>query len=495
MNVKQVLKKTASEVPEKTAIILGSRRVTYRELNEASNKVANVLIGLGVKKGDHVAILMSYTPEWLINYFGVVKAAGITVILNSMLAAPEVASLLRDSDSETLLTEKKFSQSLNPYLSDIPSLKHLIEVDNNPYVDIIAKSSSISPVIEIEEADETAIIYAPGVLGKQTGIVHTHASLTGVLALLSSGIEQDKKDIVVSPIPFFYLLGLCIVTLNSILCGSTIVIIPRFTPGAILDAVHEERATIICAVPAMYEALAMLDDEILRGYNLSSLRLALTAGAKSSAHLMKLLEERFGLTLCEFYGTSEALAVSFGDIHNRKLGTAGRPVCDIKIIAEDGTEVPQGEIGEAVVKAPWVMKEYYKAPELTAQVVKDGWFHTGDLVRMDEEGYIEYVEKKSFIIVTSAGVKIPPTEVEDVLLKHPRVAEAAYVGVMDEFKGQIPTLFVVPKEGQTITKKEIRDFCRQSLANYKLPHKIELVESLPKTGSGKIDRRRLKEAR
>ncbi|MFB0556944.1 MAG: class I adenylate-forming enzyme family protein [Dehalococcoidia bacterium] len=495
MNVKQVLEKTASEVPEKTAVILGSRRVTYRELNEASNKVANALIGLGVNRGDHVTILMSYTPEWLIHYFGVVKAAGLTVILNSMLTASEVASLLRDSDSEILLTEKKFSQSLNPYLSDIPLLKHLIEVDGNPYVEMIAKSSSILPIIEIEEEDETAIIYVPGVLGKQTGIVHTHSSLTGVLALLSSGIEQDKNDIVVSPIPFFYLLGLCIVTLGSILCGSTIVIIPRFTPGVILDAVHGERATIICCVPAMYEALAMLDDEILRGYDLSSLRLALTAGAKSSAHLMKLLEKRFGLTLCEFYGTSEALAVSFGDIHNRKLGTAGKPVCDIKIIDDSGAEVPQGEIGEAVVKAPWVMKGYYKAPELTAQVLKDGWFYSGDLVRMDEEGYLEYIEKKSFIIVTSAGVKIPPTEVEDVLLTHPSVAEVAYVGVMDELKGQIPTLFVVPKEGQHVTKQEIRSFCRQNLANYKLPHRIEFVESIPKTGSGKIDRKRLKEGK
>jgi len=141
------------------------------------------------------------------------------------------------------------------------------------------------------------------------------------------------------------------------------------------------------------------------------------------------------------------------------------------------------------------MKGYYKAPELTSQVLKDGWFHTGDLVRMDEDGYIEYIEKRSFIIVTSAGVKIPPTEVEDVLLKHPSVAEVAYVGVVDERGGQIPTLFVVPKEGQRVTKQEIRSFCGQSLADFKMPRKIEFVDSIPKTGSGKIDRRRLKETR
>ncbi|MFB0556945.1 MAG: class I adenylate-forming enzyme family protein [Dehalococcoidia bacterium] len=495
MNIKQILEKTAEEVPQKTAIVLGPERVSYQELDERSNRIANALISLGMKKGDHVAILMPCTPEWVFAYFGIVKAGGKTVILNSMLKAPEFDSLLRDSDSRILITEKSFSQMLSSILPDIPLLKHVIEVDSDSYTKMMADSSPASPVVDIKDDDESAIIYTSGVLGKQKGVVHTHTSLMAAATIVAPGLEQKRDDVCISMIPFFYALGLVAVVLPSFMKGSTVVILPRFTPANALETITQEKATMLVGVPAMYNALAMLDGETVKRYNLSSLRVALTAGAKASAHLMETLEEKFGLTLCEIYGTTEALATTFGDIHNRKLGTAGKPVEEIKLIDTDGKEVPQGEIGELVCRSPQVMKKYYKEPELTARVLKDGWFHSGDLVRMDEDGYIDYIEKKSFIIVTSAGVKIPPTEVEDVLLKHPSVAEAAYVGVMDELKGQIPTLFVVPKEGQTITKKGIREFCRQSLANYKLPHKIELVESIPKTGSGKIDRRRLKEGR
>ncbi len=166
-------------------------------------------------------------------------------------------------------------------------------------------------------------------------------------------------------------------------------------------------------------------------------------------------------------------------------------MCELKVLDYDGKEVPRGMIGEAVVRAPWVMKGYYKAPELTAQVIKDGWFYTGDLVRVDEDGYLEYIEKKSSIIVTSGGVKISPMEVEDVLLRYPAVAEAAYVGVIDEYKGQIPTAFIVLKERQSATVEEIRNFCRQSLADFKLPKQIKFMDSMPKTESGQTDHRRL----
>lgn len=493
MNIKQMLEKTASEVPQKTAIVLGSRKVTYGELDEASNRVANALIGLGMKKGDHVAILMSYTPEWLINYFGIVKAGGKTVILNAMLKAPELEPLLRDSDSKILLTEKSFSQMLSSVLPRISLLKHIIEIDGDSYQKMIADSSPISPNVDIKDDDETAIIYTSGVLGKQKGVVHTHTSLMTAVSTISPNLEQVREDVCIGMIPFFYALGLAVVGLTQAAKGSTIVILPRFTPKNLLETIEQTKATMLIGVPAMYNALAMLDEETLKGYDLSSLRVALTAGAKSSAHLMKILEDKFGLNLCELYGTTEALGTTLASIHDRKLSTAGKPIEDVKIIDDNGNEVRQGEVGEIIARSPQVMKGYYKMPDLTDQVIKDGWFHTGDLVRMDEDGYIEYMEKKSFIIVTSAGIKIPPTEVEDVLLRHPSVAEAAYVGVMDEHRGQIPTAFIALKEGQSATAKEIRSFCRQSLATFKLPHKIEFVDSIPKTGSGKIDRRRLKD--
>jgi long-chain acyl-CoA synthetase len=257
--------------------------------------------------------------------------------------------------------------------------------------------------------------------------------------------------------------------------------------------VEKENGSIIFGVPAMYNALAMMRSEVLKEYNLNSLRVAVTAGAKSFPNLMENLEDKFGLSLYEVYGLTEVSAVSISTFNSRKLGTVGKPICRLKILDDSGQKVPRGEIGEAVFNAPWAMKGYYKAPKLTAQVLKDGWFYTGDLVRMDEEGYVEYIEKKSFIIVTSSGLKVGPSEVEFVLLSHPSVAEAVYVGIDDGYGGQIPTAFVVLKEGQSATSEELASLCYHNLADFKLPKRIEFIDSIPKTASGKIDRKKLKE--
>ncbi|MCJ7670260.1 MAG: AMP-binding protein [Dehalococcoidia bacterium] len=493
MNIKQTLEDTASEIPHKEAIILGAQRITYGEMDAASNRVANALLELGMKKGTHVAILMSHSPEWVINYFGVIKGGGVAVLLNTALKAPELDSLLLDSDSEILITEKEFSRMISSVLPHIPLLKHVIEVDADSYTRMVANSSSISPAIDIRDEDEATIIYTSGVLGRQKGVVHTHASLMGTPPIVSAAIQRREKDTIIDPARFSHLFGLCEVLLGSFITGSTIVLIPNFTPRAVLEAVEKEKGSIIFGVPAMYNALAMMRSEVLKEYNLNSLRVAVTAGAKSFPELMENLEDKFGLSLYEVYGLTEVSAVSISTFNSRKLGTVGKPICRLKILDDSGKKVPRGEIGEAVFNAPWAMKGYYKAPKLTAQVLKDGWFYTGDLVRMDEEGYVEYIEKKSFIIVTSSGLKVGPSEVEFVLLSHPSVAEAAYVGIDDGYGGQIPTAFVVLKEGQSATSEELASLCYHNLADFKLPKRIEFIDSIPKTASGKIDRKQLKE--
>jgi long-chain acyl-CoA synthetase len=493
MNIRRTLEDTASEIPHKEAIVLGDRRISYGELDETSNRVANGLLDLGMKKGRHVAILMSHSPEWVINYFGVIKGGGIAVLLNTALKAPELEVLLRDSDSEILITEKRFSQMLSPILPHVPLLKHVIEVDADSYAGMLAKAASVSSAVDLKDEDEATTFYTSGVLGKQKGVVHTHASLMGTPPIVSAGIQRRREDVIIDLVPFSYLFGLFEVLFGSIITGSTVVLIPNFTPRAVLEAVEKEKGTVIFGVPAMYNALAIMRDEILERYDLSSLRLVVTAGAKSFPKLMEALEDKFGLSLYEVYGLTEASAVSISTFESRKLGTVGKPICGLKILDEGGRDVPRGEIGEAVFNAPWIMRGYYKAPELTAQVLKDGWFYTGDLVRMDEEGYLEYIEKKSFIIVTSSGLKIGPSEVEFVLLSHPSVAEAAYVGIDDGYGGQIPTAFVVLKEGKHATAEELSELCCQNLADFKLPKRIEFIDSIPKTSSGKISRKTLKE--
>jgi long-chain acyl-CoA synthetase len=493
MNLKQTLEDTASKFPRKEAIVLNTRKISYRELDEDSNKVANALLRLGMKKGTHVAILMSHSPEWVINFFGVIKGGGVAVLLNTALKAPELDFLLLDSDSEVLITEKELSRVISSVLPHIPLLKHVIEVDGDSYTRMLANSSSKSPTVDLQDDDKAAILYTSGVLGRQKGAVHTHASVMGTPPIISAAIQRKKEDTIISPVRFSHLFGLFEVLFGSIITGSTIVLIPNFTPRAVLEAVEQEKGTIIFGVPAMYNALAMMRNEVLKEYDLSSLRLAVSAGAKSFPKLMETLEDKFNLSLYEVYGLTEISAVSISTFEARKLGTVGKPICRLKVLDDSGKKVRQGEIGEAVFNAPWAMKGYYKAPKLTAQVLKDGWFYTGDLVRMDEEGYVEYIEKKSFIIVTSSGLKVGPSEVEFVLLSHPGVAEAAYVGIDDGYGGQIPTAFVVLKDGQRATAEELANLCYHNLADFKLPKRIEFMDGIPKTASGKIDRKKLKE--
>jgi long-chain acyl-CoA synthetase len=491
MNLKQMLEKTASEVPQQTAIVLGSRKVSYRELDETSNKIANALISLGIKKGDHVAILMSRNPEWVINCFGVLKAGAVGVLLDSGAKAPELEPQLRESDSKVLITEQRFSPTLSSILPNIPLLKQVLEAGTAPYNEMVASSSPTSPSVDIKGEDEAILFYTLGVLGKNKGVVHTHASFMSILPIVVEKFELGRDDVVLGLLPFNYLLGFGLVVLMPIKRGATIAILPHFSSKNILETVEREKATMLIGVPASFNAMAMIDEETMKSYDLSSLREVLSAGAKSSALFMEMLEKKFGLTVCEIYGLTELIIVTIGAVRDRKLGTAGKPLAELRVLDKNGKEVPRGTIGEAVARAPWMMKEYYKSPELTAQVLKDCWFHTGDLVKLDEDGYLEYIEKTSSIIVPSGGVKILPAAVEEVLLRHPAIAETACVGVLDDYKGQIPTAFIVLKQGQSATVDEIRDFCRQSLSEYKVPKQIKFVDSLPKTGSGQIDRKQL----
>ncbi|MDH4367700.1 MAG: AMP-binding protein, partial [Dehalococcoidia bacterium] len=318
-----------------------------------------------------------------------------------------------------------------------------------------------------------------------------HSSFLSILPIVVEKFELERDDVVLGLLPFNYLLGFGLVVLMPIKRGCTIAILPHFSSKSILDTIQREKATMLIGVPASFNAMAMIDEETIKSYDLTSLREVLCAGAKSSAFFLDMLEKKFHLTACEIYGLTELIIVTIGAIRDRKLGTAGKPLAELKVVDKNGKEVPRGSIGEAVARAPWMMREYYKAPQLTAQVLKDGWFRTGDLVKLGEDGYLEFIEKTSSIIVPSGGVKILPAAVEEVLLKHHAVAETACVGVLDDYKGQLPTVFIVLREGQSATPDEIRDFCRQSLSEYKVPKQIKFVDSLPRTESGEIDRKRL----
>jgi len=387
-----------------------------------------------------------------------------------------------------LITEERFLPMLSSVLPNAPLVKQVLEVGTDNYNRMVTSSSPTPPSVDIQGEDEAILFYTLGVLGKNKGVVHTHWSFLSILPIVVEKFELERHDVVLGLLPFNYLLGFGLVVLMPIWRGATIAVLPHFSSKSILDTVEREKASMLIGVPASFNAMAMIDEEMIKSCNLSSLTRVLCAGAKSSAFFLDMLEKKFHLTACEIYGLTELIIVTIGAMRDRKLGTAGKALAELRVLDKNGQEVPRGSVGEAVARAPWMMKKYYKSPELTAQVLKDGWFHTGDLVRLDEDGYLDFIEKTSSIIVPSGGVKILPAAVEEVLLKHPAVAETACVGLLDDYKGQIPTAFIVLQEGQSASVEEIRDFCRRSLSDYKVPKQIKFVDSLPKTESGQIDR-------
>ena len=491
MTLVEMLSRAVVKYPNKPTIVSESGPMTYREFDTLTNRLANMLIGMGVKPGVPVAVLMPPTAEWLIGYFGATKAGARVVILNAMLTPTELGALLVDSDASIVLTESRFAQALAGAAPSGPStLTHVLPLDSEDFRAKLDQVPGGVPAVDMEDTDECAVLYTSGVLGKQKGVVHTHKSLITVAEVGSELMGLQPEWTVMGFIPFFHVLGLE-TAFAALACGSTLVMAPRFTVKGVLETIQRHRVNLVVGVPAMFNGLSMVPEEMLAAMDVGCLEIALTAGAKSSPTLMAALEKKYGLVVTEIYGTTECPIITMGGMKNRKLGTAGQPTLDFKVVDENGAEVPAGTPGQALCRGPQVMSGYYKSPELTAQVIKDDWFYTGDIVVMDDEGYVTYVEKQSFIIVTSSGVKIPPTEVEDVILTHPAVAETAYVGIEQPDGGQLPTLFVVLQEGQEASKQDLRAHCADVVAVYKLPQRIEFLPELPKIASGKINRRAL----
>lgn len=490
MLLHELLELNAREVPQKTAMVSETGRMTYAEFDDRSNRIANMLVAEGVARGDRVAILLPPTIDWPVAYFAALKAGAKAVVVNAMLKPAELFAQLAECRARAVVTDGRFAAGMRQMAPAGAPLPHLLQMEGPEFEAALAAASGSRPDIAMSPDDECTIMYTSGVLGLQKGVVHTHRSLMSVFDVAADKIEDVREDVLFGMIPFYHILGL-VVSFGAFFRGATLVLPRRFAPRAVLETVAAEKVTNIIGVPAMFMALLAVPPDAVKDLDLSSLRMILTAGAKSLPQAMAAFEQRYGAVVNEIYGTTECPIITMGGIRDRKLGTAGVPVLEFKVIDEAGNEVPRGEVGEAVCRGANVMQGYYNEPELTSMVLRDGWFYTGDLVSQDADGYVTYVEKKSFLIVTAAGTKIAPTEVEYVALTHPAVAEAAYVGVKDDAGLQTPTLFVVLKPGQEVSKPDLRAYCAGSVALFKLPQRIEFLPELPKIASGKIDRRAL----
>ena len=500
MNLRQMLEKAVRQYGEKTAIISGDQRLSYAELDEASNKVAHALVEMGVSKGDRVAMLLPNSPEFATIYFGVVKIGGIAVPLDIRYKMDELTSLFDDFQPKVLVSESPALEPVVPALSRFGYIEHVIDLSSEyegrflSYQEIMSGSSARVAEVELEPGDIAHLAYTSGPTIHPRGVMLSHQGLVEEAAISGEGFQQTDKDIVVLfALPMHHAFGLVVVLLTAVFKGSTVIILPGLSIDSLLEIIEREKAAMFMGVPFIY--FLMVDKAEVEGtrHDLSSLRLCGSAGAAMPAEILRRFRQHFGLDAVDFWGMTESSAhVTCQSLDGAgRLGSVGKalPGWELKIVDNNGKELLPNQPGEIIVRGP-IMKGYYNNPQATAEAIKDGWLHTGDIGRVDEGGDLFLIGRSKEVIIVK-GQNVYPSDVEEVLYTHPKVAEAAVVGIPDEVRGETPRAVIRLKTGEVATEQEIKHFCREHMADYKVPRQVGFMGSLPKTAAGKIDKESL----
>jgi long-chain acyl-CoA synthetase len=498
MTLGEMLERSAGQYPDKTALVYKGLRLSYRELNIRANKLARALVALGIKAGeDKVGILLPNCTEFVISMFGVFKSGAAVVPLNILLKGDELAYIINHSDAKIIITGPPYDQLLSLILPKLPQLKEVIslseEGDYLSFSEILEQESGENYKPQIGLEDIAAIYYTSGTTGLPKGAMLTHVNLLTNVVAIGTALNASRKDIPLCCVPMFHALAVTGTVLTPIFGGMTLVILDHFLPQPVLQAIQDEKVTIFVGVPTMYAILANMPH--LDRYDLSSLRLCFCGGAPLTKAIVEKFESKFPAKIYEGYGLSETSPlVSVNPLHKRKIGSIGKVVSRVewKLVDEKGQEVPPGKVGEIIVRGMNVMKGYYKDPEATRKAIRDGWLYTGDMGRMDSEGYVYIVDRKKDMIIVG-GENVYPREIEEVIYTYPGVLEAAVIGIPDPVKGEIPKAFVVPKPGARLDEQKLLAFCREKLAAFKVPRSVEILDELPKTATGKIWKRKLRD--
>ena len=502
MTLGTMLEETAQRFPRKCAVKFQKKKISYRGLNESVNKAAHGLAALGLNKGDRIGILSDNCPEYIMTYFAILKFGGIAVPINSFLTGKEIKYIVDDCGIKVLFTSKKFLRTLQSVLPQMGSLKRVIVI-NDPdqtehmsFEQLLESGSAENIQADISLDDLAVFIYTSGTTGHPKGAMLSHNNLFTNTQDAAETFQVVPKDKFLLFLPMFHSFTFTTCVLLPLIQGSTIILIASVKSlDAIKKAIIFDRVTLFVGVPAVYNILANKPlPKILKYIN--AIRVFVSGSAPLPGPVIGKIEAKFNSALCEGYGLSEASPVVSANppFGKRKPGSVGLPVprVQVKIVDSEMNELPVGEVGELAVKGPNVMQGYYNMPEETAKTIIDDWLLTGDIAKLDEEGYIYIVDRKKEMLLVR-GVNVYPREIEDVLYQHPNIVECAVIGVPDEARGEVPKAFIVVREGETLSEKEVRDHCKQNLAGYKLPKYIEFRPSLPKSATQKIMKRDLRE--
>jgi long-chain acyl-CoA synthetase len=526
LNLSAVLEQHTRRRPDAEAVVCGEKRLTYARLNAWANQIANALAASGIRRGDHVALLCPNLPYFPAVYFGILKAGATVVPLNVLLKPREIAYHLRDSDAKAMFCFQgtaglPMAEAAKAAMAVVPACRTLIVLPapgavegpnppetsevGGPEVIPLARFIGGQPAtfdtVATKPDDTAVILYTSGTTGQPKGAELTHLNMVvnGMVSaeLCAGSHDESGRHATAITLPLFHATAQTAQMIAFLHLGGTLVLLPRFDPAALFAAMTAERITHWIGVPTMYWTLLKhaREQHVDVSRVAATLRLAVSGGAPMPVELMSDFEKAFGVRIIEGYGLSETSPVaSFNHLDRpSKPGTVGQPLfaVDIMIVNDHDEPVDTGQPGEVVIRGHNVMKGYYKQPEATADAMRNGWFHTGDIGTIDAEGYLSIVDRKKDMILRG-GMNVYPRELEEVMLTHPAVSLVAVVGVPDERLGEEVKAFVVKKPGAEVTEDALRAWCQEQFAAYKYPRLIEFRAELPTSATGKILKRELR---
>jgi long-chain acyl-CoA synthetase len=490
VNLAQLLVDAAERDGEHAAVKLDDFETTYDQLNGATAHVAGLLREHGFEPGDRVGVMLPNLPFFPVVYYGVLRAGGVVVPMNVLLKRREVAFYLQDPGAKLLFAWHDFAEAAEGGAEEAGA--ECLLVDPEKFIGQVGSAEPVGDVADTAADDTAVILYTSGTTGQPKGAELTHANLTRNAQVSEALFGMGEKAVVLGALPLFHSFGQTC-GLNATVCGGgTLTLIPRFDPAKALEIIQRDKVNVFQGVPTMYGA--MLHHPERDQFDTSSLELCASGGSAMPVELMRGFEEAFGCKILEGYGLSESSPVaSFNHAdQERKPGSIGTPVegVEMKVVDDDGNEVEQGEVGEIVIKGHNVMKGYWNKPDASAETIRAGWLHTGDMANVDEDGYFFIVDRKKDMIIRG-GYNVYPREIEEILYEHPAVREAAVLGVPHDEYGEEVGAAVALKDGEEVSAEDLRAFVKEQVAAYKYPREIWFVDDLPKGPTGKILKREI----
>jgi long-chain acyl-CoA synthetase len=486
---------------ERVSILYEGREITNMQMLRDSRKLSSALKALGVKRGDRVILQMPNCPEVLQGFGAAWRIGAAIVPINWLVGEEETAFIYQDSGAEVVISSSVFLPKIEAVRRTSPGIKQVILIEKEvpagylSYPDLISKYSESEEIEETADDDLAALIYTAGTTGRPKGVMHTHGSLyaNARMQFESVKVPEDIKSLSVLPLCHSY--GIAIINNGLFRKVGPTVLLNTFDLKKLFDAIAKYRPAIMSGVPTMFVYMLMYPE--LDKVDLSSLKYVLCGSAPLAIETWKKFKELFGIEICEGWGLTEAGANnSVNPLDGvKKVGSIGVPMkgTDMRILDDDDNELPQGEQGEIVIRGPMLMKGYWNKPQETAEMIVNGWLHTGDVGYVDEDGYFWITDRKKDLII-KGGENISPRTIEEVLFSHPKVSEAAVVGMKDAKYGEEIRAFIVLNPGETATAEEIREYCRKNLTNFFIPGEVVFMEALPKNLFGKILKKELRQS-